>query len=49
MTIGIREFREPRQASWIDGMLAIPFIGKAGAYAINRRVWPDQSKSGGDQ
>ncbi|HEY6095539.1 MAG TPA: sterol desaturase family protein [Gallionellaceae bacterium] len=46
MTIGIREFREPRQAAWIDGMLAIPFIGKTGAYAINRRVWPDNSKSG---
>lgn len=54
MIIGIREFREPRQASWIDGMLAIPFIGKSGAYAINRRAWPDkptpaQSKSGGVQ
>lgn len=54
MTIGIREFREPRQASWIDGMLAIPFIGEAGAYAINRRVWSDKSaadksKTGGDQ
>lgn len=49
MTIGIREFRRPRQSSWIDGMLAIPFIGKVGAYAINRRVWPDKSKSGGDQ
>lgn len=54
MTIGIREFREPRQASWLDGMLAIPFIGKAGAYAINRRTWSDkptpaQSKSGGVQ
>lgn len=54
MTIGIREFREPRQASWIDGMLAIPFIGEAGTYAINRRVWSDKSaadksKTGGDQ
>lgn len=47
MTIGIREFREPRQSAWIDGMLAIPFIGKTGAYAINRRVWPDNSGSGG--
>ncbi|MFA7241712.1 MAG: sterol desaturase family protein [Sulfuricellaceae bacterium] len=54
MTIGIREFRAPRQASWIDGMLIMPFIGKSGAYAINRRAWsdksaPDQSKSGGMQ
>lgn len=42
MVIGIREFRSPRQASWIDGMLAIPFIGKSGGYAINRRSWSDK-------
>ncbi|MCW9014389.1 MAG: sterol desaturase family protein [Gammaproteobacteria bacterium] len=39
MTIGIRKFRDPRQASWITGMLAMPFIGKISGYAINRREW----------
>ena len=54
MVIGIREFRAPRQTAWIDGMLAMPFIGKAGAYAINRRAGlgksiPDKSNSGDGQ
>jgi sterol desaturase/sphingolipid hydroxylase (fatty acid hydroxylase superfamily) len=39
MTIGIREFRETRQASWITGMLTMPFVGKVTGYAINRRQW----------
>jgi len=39
MTIGIRNFREPKQAAWITGMLAMPFIGKVSGYAINRRQW----------
>jgi len=39
MTIGIRTFRETKQASWITGMLAMPFIGKVSGYAINRREW----------
>lgn len=41
MTIGIRGFREPKQASWITGLLAMPFIGKVSGYAINRRQWDD--------
>lgn len=45
MTIGIREFRAPRQTSWIDGMLIMPFIGKSGAWSDKSA--PDQSKSGG--
>jgi sterol desaturase/sphingolipid hydroxylase (fatty acid hydroxylase superfamily) len=44
MTIGIRKFREPKQASWITGMLAMPFIGKISGYAINRREWGDQNE-----
>jgi len=43
MTIGIRKFREPKQAAWITGMLAMPFIGKISGYTINRREWNDQN------
>ncbi len=39
MTIGIRNFRDPKQSAWITGMLAMPFIGKVSGYAINRRQW----------
>ncbi|MBE9515634.1 MAG: sterol desaturase family protein [Proteobacteria bacterium] len=44
MTIGIRKFRDPKQASWITGMLAMPFIGKISGYAINRRQWDDNNE-----
>ncbi|MCR4346538.1 MAG: sterol desaturase family protein [Sulfuricaulis sp.] len=37
MTIGIREFRQPRQTERLWGMLTIPFAGKVTGYAINRR------------
>ncbi len=39
MTIGIRDFRDPRQVDRLPGMLALPFIGKVAGYAINRRQW----------
>ena len=39
MTIGIHGFRDQKLASWLPGMLAIPFIGKVSGYAINRREW----------
>ena len=39
MIIGIRNFREQKQAVWITGLLAMPFIGKLGGYVINRREW----------
>lgn len=45
MTIGIRNFREPKQSSWITGMLAMPFIGKVSDYAINRRQWSQEQKN----
>ena len=44
MTIGIRTFRDPKQASWITGLLAMPFIGKVSGYAINRRQWDDDNE-----
>ncbi|MEO8418085.1 MAG: sterol desaturase family protein [Methylophilaceae bacterium] len=43
MTIGIRDFRDPKQVNRLVGMLALPFIGKVTGYAINRRLWgPDK-------
>jgi sterol desaturase/sphingolipid hydroxylase (fatty acid hydroxylase superfamily) len=39
MTLGIRTFRRPRLCTWLPGMLAIPFLGGAAGYAINRRSW----------
>jgi sterol desaturase/sphingolipid hydroxylase (fatty acid hydroxylase superfamily) len=41
MTIGIRNFRTTRQASWITGLLTMPFTGKISGYVINRRQWSD--------
>jgi sterol desaturase/sphingolipid hydroxylase (fatty acid hydroxylase superfamily) len=41
MTIGIRSFREPKDCSWLPGMLSIPFRGKIHDYVINRRQWGD--------
>lgn len=39
MTIGIHKFRTTRDASWLPGMLMMPFKGKISSYAINRRQW----------
>jgi len=44
MTIGINKFREPKQVSWLPGMLALPFIGKMSGYVINRRQWNESKK-----
>lgn len=37
MTIGIKTFRDPRQCATLHGILAIPFVGPAKDYPINRR------------
>jgi len=37
MTIGIRTFRDTKRCDTLLGMLALPFVGKVAAYAINRR------------
>jgi hypothetical protein len=42
MTIGISDFRDPRQVDRLPGMLALPFIGKVTGYAINRRQWDNK-------
>lgn len=39
MTIGIHKYRDPKQVSWLPGMITLPFIGKITGYAINRREW----------
>ncbi len=37
MSIGIKGFNDARTCAWLPGLLRLPFIGKAGGYAINRR------------
>lgn len=37
MTVGIYQYREPKQVSLLSGMLALPFVGKVSNYTINRR------------
>jgi hypothetical protein len=39
MTIGIHYYRDPRQVSWLPGMLSLPFRKKIAGYVINRRPW----------
>lgn len=39
MTIGILDYRDPRDASWLPGLLTMPFRGAITGYAINRRQW----------
>lgn len=39
MTLGVRDYREPRLVTDLPGMLALPFIGRVTGYAINRRAW----------
>ena len=45
MTIGIRGYRNPRDVSWLPGLLGLPFRGKVTGYAINRRHWSDGKTS----
>ena len=44
MTLGIREYREPRQMSWLPGILALPFRGRITGYAIDHRQWADAGR-----
>ena len=43
IVIGIRGHTYPREVARLDGMLLMPFKGKVGGYAINRRHWPGES------
>jgi sterol desaturase/sphingolipid hydroxylase (fatty acid hydroxylase superfamily) len=43
MTIGIRDFRDPRVVASLPGLLVLPFRGRrVSGYAINRRSWDEQ-------
>ncbi len=44
MAIGIHTYRDPKQVSWLPGMLSLPFTGKVSGYAINRREWSKLEK-----
>ncbi len=44
MTIGIHKYRDPKQVSWLPGILLFPFQGKITGYAINRREWDSSSE-----
>ncbi len=44
MTIGIHNYHDPRQISWLSGMLLFPFRGKITGYTINRRQWSNDEK-----
>jgi len=46
MTIGIHKYREPRQVSWLPGMLWLPFVGRLSDYVINRRQWSSDTEGG---
>ena len=39
MTVGIRHYNDPKQVSWLHGILVLPFRKKMGGYTINRREW----------
>ena len=39
MIIGIRGYPQPREVSWLPGLLALPFHGRITGYTINRRQW----------
>ena len=44
MKIGIHKYHDPKQVSWLPGMLWLPFVGKISEYAINRRSWNKSNK-----
>jgi sterol desaturase/sphingolipid hydroxylase (fatty acid hydroxylase superfamily) len=44
MTIGIHNFHEPKQITWLSGMLLLPFKGKVHGYTINRRQWNEDDQ-----
>ena len=44
MTIGIRQFRDIKNCSWLTGLLMLPFKGKMSGYVINRRHWDDGNR-----
>lgn len=45
MAIGIHDYKEPRDVTWLYGLLALPFRGRISDYAINRRQWTGPENS----
>jgi len=45
MKIGIHYYNDPKQVSWLHGILILPFRKKIAGYTINRRSW-DSSNEG---
>jgi sterol desaturase/sphingolipid hydroxylase (fatty acid hydroxylase superfamily) len=46
MTLGIRDYRAPREVSWLPGLLALPFRGGVTGYTIDRRRWQAKEEGG---
>jgi len=44
MSLGIRDYRAPREVIWLPGLLALPFRGGITGYAINYRRWPTKGE-----
>jgi len=44
MKIGIHHYNEPKQVSWLHGILILPFRKKIGGYTINRRNWVESNE-----
>jgi len=44
MIIGIHHYNDPKQVSWLHGMLSLPFRAKIGGYTINRRSWDETNE-----
>lgn len=45
MEIGIKGFTTTQQASWLHGLLIMPFAGKMSGYTINRREWKTDNQT----
>ena len=44
MAIGIHDFNQPKQVTWLHSMLILPFIGKVTGYTINSRYQEESEK-----
>jgi sterol desaturase/sphingolipid hydroxylase (fatty acid hydroxylase superfamily) len=49
MTIGIRGYNQPREVSWLPGLMVLPFRGRISGYVINRRQWGYEQGKGWDE
>jgi len=45
MKIGIHHYNNPKQVSWLHGILILPFRKKIAGYTINRREWKGEDES----